>query len=580
MLHETQSVALRAILLSLAYVFSCLLQAVAQQPAQVGVALKTSMLPILVVDSNGQPIPGVNVVPWALGCGQGHGVWGPFEGKPDESGMEPKPVMTDDQGIAEITYPFFRSAQEKTRTLVVSVRFVHPEYSYADAEHIDVPLEHEGPYKISMKSAASIEIEPLIDSQPVETDELYAIWSNQRSWQVDGTPEKLASGKLRIDGFLPGPNSVLIIRMVDDTITHFSEIKQLEMDEGSVNELAMPLLPVVRIVGKLSANVPRPVRDGRVLARTIPRKSIANRTMWTDWTPVAEDGSFEFNAWPQNEPIQLIALCDDFIATSGKAPNKELEFPNDGYHRPHAFNAGETEIIIPMMPLVPVSVTVTNQDKVPVAGLDLGTSPNVGWWNYGAQIYGLPMVSGKKLLRQREYLKAAENPYPNMFRGLTDSRGQITFRLPLGKQYLEVLSDAYELPIELGRRAGRPLVEEGKPLQISLRVQPIGTEMLGDWDKLAGVVYGCSTVEGHRILALPGMKEKVKEFVEQFSDAKNQENPELLAEAYLTLAAAFLSVDDQQEALKWRKKAKELQLSGHVPPSDLNADQTTGQTRP
>ena len=50
-------------------------------------APQVAVLPILVVSQNGRPIEGVKVVPWALGCGQGHGVWGPFEGKPDESGM-------------------------------------------------------------------------------------------------------------------------------------------------------------------------------------------------------------------------------------------------------------------------------------------------------------------------------------------------------------------------------------------------------------------------------------------------------------------------------------------------------------
>src|SRR5690606_8923390 len=99
---------------------------------------------------------------------------------------------------------------------------------------------------------------------------LYVIWSNYRSWQVDGAPEKLASGKLRIRGFLPGPNTFLLIRMANETITHFSEFMHLILEEGNVNKLALPLIPAVRVVGKWSENVPRPVRDGRVVARTVP----------------------------------------------------------------------------------------------------------------------------------------------------------------------------------------------------------------------------------------------------------------------------------------------------------------------
>lgn len=543
-------------LLILAYLGCGQQLAKSQEPT--GEAPKAAELPILVVNTKGEPIPGVKVIPWALGCGQGHGMWGPFEGKPDESGMEPKTVVTDDKGLATVIYPYFRSALEKTRTLVVSVQFDHPDYSYNAAEHVDVPLTSDAPHKITMTAAASVEIIPSIDGQPAALDDLYALWSNPRSFQPDGDPEKLASGKLRIGGFLPGSNSVLVMRMFNDSITHFSNFHHVDLEEGSVSQLALALKPAIRVAGKLSDDVPRPVRDGRVVARALPSDPNNNSTMWVDWAPIAEDGSFAFEAWPDGERIQLIALCNGFIATSGKAPDKELEFPNDGYHRPHSFEVEKSEIVIPMMPLVPVTITVTNDDGAPVAGLDVATSPNVGWWNYGSQIYALNLVHGKKLVQQREYLKIVENPFPNMFRGLTDSRGQVTFQLPAAKQYLEVLSDEYELPIELGRRARRPVVEQGKPLNLPIRVQPIGTETLGDWDKLAGIVYGCSTVEGRRILALPGMKEKAEAFIERFREAKNQNDPSMLAETYLILASAFLSVGEKEEALKWRQKANEL----------------------
>ena len=518
---------------------------------------QVAVLPILVVSQNGRPIEGVKVVPWALGCGQGHGVWGPFEGKPDESGMEPASVVTNEQGIARVRYPFFRDANEKTRTLVVSVRLEHPDYSSADAEHIEVPLKDDQPYSITMTLAATVEIVPSIDGQPVPLENLYAVWSNARSWQANSAPINLASGKLRIGGFLPGPNSFFVVRLLDDSVTHFSDFQYLHLEEGGVTEVSCPLLPAVEVKGKLSDRVPRPVRDGRVVARTLPAATHDGSVMWMDWAPVAEDGSFTITAWPAGQSIQLIALCDGFIATSGKPPVKELEFENDGYHRPHAFDVEVGEIEIPMMPLVPVSVNVTDEQNVPVGGLDVATSPNVGWWNYGSQIYALNMVQGRNLIRERDYRRVVENPYPNMFRGVTNSLGKVTFQLPAGRQYFELLSDEYELPVELGRRARQPVVEKGKPLELTLRVQPVGTEMLGDWDKLAGVVYGCSTVEGRRILALPGMKEKCDAFVERFSDAKNQKDPALLAEAYLILADAFLSIDDKDEALKWRRKASE-----------------------
>lgn len=546
-----------AVLLICSASFGHAIQAQERQVKDSGNDPAMAELPIAIINSQGQPIAGVKVIPWALGDGQGHGIWGPTEGKPDVSGAEPKPVVTDSQGLASVLHPVFRNARERTRTLEVSVRFEHPNYTYKSAEHIDVPVKA-GTYTVRMSSAASIEIEPTIDGQPARLNDLFAIWSNPNAWQTDAVPKKLESGKLRIDGFHAGNNGFMLVQIFEDSVTHFSELKQVVLQEGSVEQITLPLRPAVRVAGKLSNNVARPVRDGRVVAFTLPSNPEADRVVWRDWTTVAADGTFVFEAWPENERIQLIALCDGYIATSGTAPVKELEFPGDGYHRPQTFEVGGAVIEVAMTPLVPVTVTINNAKNVPLSGVELAASPNVGWWNYGSQIYAKNLVQGRHLIRQGANRNATERLFPDLFRGKTDSRGQITLQLPVGRQSIELLSDAYEIPIDLGRRAVRLKVEDGKPLQTSLQVQPIGTEKLGEWDKLAGVVYGCSTEEGNRILALPGMNEKVDDFVKRFSNAKNREDPSLLADAYLSLAEAFLSVDEKDEALKWRKKAAQL----------------------
>lgn len=546
-----------AVLLICSASFGHAIQAQERQVKDSGNDPAMAELPIAIINSQGQPIAGVKVIPWALGDGQGHGIWGPTEGKPDVSGAEPKPVVTDSQGLATVLHPVFRNAHEKTRTLEVSVRFEHPNYTYKSAEHIDVPV-NSGAHTIRMSLAASVEIEPTIDGRPARLNDLYAIWSNPNAWETDTAPKKLESGRLRIDGFHPGNNGFMIVQIVEDTITHFSELKQVVLQEGCVERITLPLRPGVRVAGKLSNNVSRPVRDGRVVAFTLPPNPEADRVVWRDWTTVAADGTFAFEAWPENERIQLIALCDGYIATSGTAPMKELEFPGDGYHRPQTFEVSGAEIKVAMTPLVPVTVTITNAKNLPLSGVELAASPNVGWWNYGSQIYANHLVRGKRLIRHGAYKNAMERPFPDLFRGKTDSRGQITLQLPKGQQNIELLSEHYEIPINLGRRVTRLKVEDGKPLQTSIQVQPIGTEKLGEWDKLAGVVYGCSTEEGTRILALPGMHEKVDDFVKRFSDAKNREDPSMLADAYLSLAEAFLGIDEKEEALKWRKKAAQL----------------------
>ena len=98
-------------------------------------------------------------------------------------------------------------------------------------------------------------------------------------------------------------------------------------------------------------------------------------------------------------------------------------------------------------------------------------------------------------------------------------------------------------------------LKKGEPAELTLRLQPVGTERLGDWDKLAGVVFGCSTREGRRICALPGIREKMDEFAQRFREAKSRSDPALLAEAYAVVADAFEGVGDADEASKWRERA-------------------------
>jgi hypothetical protein len=127
--------------------------------------------------------------------------------------------------------------------------------------------------------------------------------------------------------------------------------------------------------------------------------------------------------------------------------------------------------------------------------------------------------------------------------------------LPVGKESLVVVSDHYELPVFLGARQQQVELQAGTPCEQTLRLQARGTDKLGEWDKLAGVVFGCSTQEGRRICALPQVQQKMDEFVKRFREASNQRDPQLRAEAFSFVAEAFAGVGEHEEAERWRKKA-------------------------
>jgi hypothetical protein len=84
------------------------------------------------------------------------------------------------------------------------------------------------------------------------------------------------------------------------------------------------------------------------------------------------------------------------------------------------------------------------------------------------------------MVRVRDFNDGLDNVFPNPWSASTDEHGQATLELPSGNEILGVKSDAYELPILQGQRAVDVRLSSGKPTEVALRLQPRGTEKLGD----------------------------------------------------------------------------------------------------
>ncbi len=251
-----------------------------------------------------------------------------------------------------------------------------------------------------------VEIRPLIDGKATGLDGVFLFWSDGRSWRKGAAPEKTAGGTLRIPAMPPGKNSLLAVKLDGQRATHFSTIVDFELTAGAPKKFDVALRPSVRIQGVLTDNVPRPVRRGRISAWTLlPKDADSHRTHWYSWTVIRPDGTFTID-WPAEEPVQLIALCDGYIATSGLAPDflqnppDPKEVIRDPFNRPQVFEPRKHgRITVAMSPLVHCVATAVDEDDKPVAGVTVVSWPNVCWWNGGSQIYCHPLVRGERLLR-------------------------------------------------------------------------------------------------------------------------------------------------------------------------------------
>ena len=449
-------------------------------------------LRVRVVDPDGHPVAHAKVAPWALRSSQGHGVWHKDDTYCD---LVPADTWTDTTGITTVAYPYYRFREEQIRTTEVTLEVDHPEFAYVSDVYVEVPVTTQEPHEIRLPPGVPVEVRPVLNGEVANHDNLFTICSDGRSFNRGFIPRISADGTVGIAALRPGANSLLLVLLDGDRATHFSRITDFNLAVGEPKQLDVELRAGVCVRGTLKQNVPRPVRKGRVSARTLhPADAVIHRVEWETWVPIQPDGTFIIDSWPANEPIQLIALCEGFIAANGIAPEEVKNPPQpsaDGYGRPQVFRPSKDGIIeLAMHPLVRCNVTAVDEDDKPVAGVEVAACPNVRWWNNGSQIYCHWLVRGERLVRVRDSDDCLDNVFSKPFFASTEAHGRATLELPSGNESLEILSDVYELPVVLGRREVDVGLPAGKPTEVTLRLQPRGTEKLGEWDKLAGVVFG------------------------------------------------------------------------------------------
>ena len=523
----------------------------------------TETFKLRVIDAEGAPISGASVTPWALRSSQGHGSWR-SDGE-DRSETKPTSTLTDEHGVAIVKYPRLRDVGEQTKTIGVSVWIDHPDYVLEGSVHLDLPHDLKTSDPVTLKHGTDLFVRPTIDGQPADPKLIVANWSDSRSWKDPGVMEVVDSKTLKFPSIEIGDASVLLMRVDDDRITHSSRIVDVILNADQRNEITVDLKPIVPIKGQFDPAVPRPIHNGRVACETLNPSIDYDRAGFISWAPVSENGDFVIPVWPTGEAIQLTGICDGYIGLSGEAP-PEVSNPRnpDPYLRAQVFRPDQGDAVaLRMEPLVPCDITVVDEHGQPVEGVEVSSWPNIQWWNNGSQVYCDTLLRGEDMIRvrdrKRDYEAFLNEEYGYPFAIQTDRKGNGTLMLPKGSQNLTAEDDRYELPAFLGRRSTKINMVPGERSEITLTIQRKGTDHLGEWDKLAGVVFGCSTREGRRICALPEVREKMDEFAKTFREGKNRQDPKLLAEAFTIVADAFVKAGDLNESMKWRKKAAEQQ---------------------
>jgi hypothetical protein len=429
---------------------------------------------VRVVDGAGQPIAGASVEPWAIRTERGHGTWS-VQGYGQS---EPPKVTTDDDGRAAIPFPSFTDREGRVPPIALTCRVDHP--AYVQSVYNDVPVTAEAVddvATITLKPGARLEVWGTVDGEPLPIDDLFPQWaSDGHEGMHDST---VTPDGTRILPRLPAGREMLrLAYLPDDGAAMFSAIEILDLDDGMVEQVRLRMLPAATVEGRLDAGVPRPVTGGIVVAEVInrhPDGDSGNSLQWRAWTRISEDGTFTLAPLPPGE-LQVIALCDGFIAASGLPPASEG--PNaqvsPSFHCPQVFTAAEgaNAIELVMAPTADCEFRVVDPDGNPITDARVSFWPNTAWWGGGSQVYGWPLKGTIEWMTEPdgdEPLDWTDHP----FTSVTDAEGMALIRnLPARRQSYMISHDDWQLFNDETRRAsGEADLKPGERITIEATMQ-------------------------------------------------------------------------------------------------------------
>jgi hypothetical protein len=350
----------------------------ADRPGTDRAPLTPSEKTVRIVDADGVPLSGATLDPWMVRSERGGEL-------PFRSTGRPQTITTDLLGMAKVPYPQVDPIRKiEPKTLIC--RFNHPDYAET-MMMLGIDLTEKGADNVTtvtLPRGAQIEITAIANEKPLPIDGVYAAWNNG-GLGIPNRTKVNAKGRLQLPRFQPGIKQLLVAYVPKDGPILFSEFETVELKNEEKRDLRITLNPGVVVSGRLDDQVPRPVKNGRVVGQVIASLNAE----WRDSTTIKEDGSFTLGPFPHGD-LQLIAICDGYMARSGDAPDFVPEGRREGgYHRPQVFSLTKekADITVVMTPTVDCHVRVLDAEGHPAVGARCTGNPNVGWWNGGIQGY-------------------------------------------------------------------------------------------------------------------------------------------------------------------------------------------------
>jgi hypothetical protein len=451
--------------------------AVAEEPTKNPESIDIDSLTDLVVelkDEEGKPVAGAAVMVYAMRMEEkdGHGFWNYQKLGP------PKPVLSNDDGKAVASYPAkVHYAPRTMTTRLVTFNIQHSDF-VSKVVHFDL-----GPKtaEVTLKRGCEIQLSAVGENgDPVNDFGVMIAGPHAPQMWADG-----GNGTRRTSAVNDGIWQAMMVKPRPDGRTLFSTVLPLRVrPEQAVRIRNVRLRPGTSIRGKLSENVPRPVKDGYVVTVTVPKPANDawqedNPSLtWTQCEAIQADGSFALKSVPRRGEIQILAFCDGWLS---KTTVPDQNFFVMGQIFP-LVEQPEMELTVEMEPTGTLQVTVTQADGTPIDGGTLSSWPNQKYHMNGATVLGARFSSLTTIENQLVPLDQRKPAYsrdfdflPFMNQPIKQGKAVLT-GLPVGRSNSIMLqhpdwmldSDNADEPNQL-----EVMLDSNEPKQVSVTAIPI-----------------------------------------------------------------------------------------------------------
>jgi RNA polymerase sigma factor (sigma-70 family) len=407
---------------------------------------------VVVQDEDGKPVEGVTVLPdgfrvkgisGADAYGWNNKLFGP-----------PEKAVTDHDGKAYVRYPVEGIPEEKefTGKLIFSVS--HPEFSTVRPQEYSVdspeqPIQLTHGIHLEVSGYVGSDRQPVADLVPNLNEEII----HKEDWQKGG------GGAYDFHKLSPGGHLIQLMGRLPSGEIVFSESFAFAAEKGKEYNFPLEMKPGIRLEGRLDDNVPRPVKNGRVLISVRPNefpawnnyadvddilKKYPNFYPWKSYRPIAEDGTFVFESIPPGG-LDVVVHGDGFVSQNGgdfsqRINSKLVKVP--GFALPQAFPlvSPTTKIEVLTEPTATLELTAKTKQGKPVTGATVYLSPNVVRMN---GILGNLRQSSEEPFRTMP-------PLPNVpYSATTDKNGVAVIRnIPATTRGMEVYHPQFQVPLQ------------------------------------------------------------------------------------------------------------------------------------